>query len=228
MKTLYDLLGARRSDNAAHLHAAFRKAVKAAHPDVNPADPEAALRFRQLVRANTILSDTKQRAVYDGLLAAAEHPVRAFVGDTIRKLASDIIAVVILSAVLAGGYVLLWPSVRSAAAPAGGTDVIVRHDAAAVTAKPESVQAVAALPSLPRAANDANSYRARGLAAYRDGDLARALADFDLAIQLDPTLADSYLDRGIVFYRMHSFDRAFADVAEARRIDRLSMPKAQR
>src|SRR4029453_6884109 len=71
MRTLYDFLGALPDDDAENLRAAFRKAVKGAHPDLNPGDPDAALKFRQLVRANDILSDEKQRAAYDRLLALA-------------------------------------------------------------------------------------------------------------------------------------------------------------
>ena len=71
MRTLYDFLGALPDDDAESLRAAFRKAAKGAHPDVNPGDPNAALKFRQLVRANEILSDEKQRAAYDRLLDLA-------------------------------------------------------------------------------------------------------------------------------------------------------------
>jgi tetratricopeptide (TPR) repeat protein len=46
-----------------------------------------------------------------------------------------------------------------------------------------------------------------------------AIADFDLAIRLDPNLEDVYIDRGIVLYRLHQSDRAFADVAQAIRIE---------
>ena len=42
MATLYDLLGALPDDDADGLRAAFRKAAKASHPDVNPGNPEAA------------------------------------------------------------------------------------------------------------------------------------------------------------------------------------------
>ena len=69
MKTLYDLLGALPDDDAESLRTAFRNAVKANHPDIATDDPDAALRFRQIVRANAILSDTEQRATYDRLLA---------------------------------------------------------------------------------------------------------------------------------------------------------------
>jgi lipoprotein NlpI len=58
--------------------------------------------------------------------------------------------------------------------------------------------------------------------AYRSGDIILALADFDLAIDLDPHFSDAYIDRGIVFYRMGEFKRAFADIAEAKRIDDLN------
>jgi curved DNA-binding protein CbpA len=72
------------------------------------------------------------------------------------------------------------------------------------------------------ALNDAKSYRIRGIFAYRDGDLSRALADFDLAIQRDPNFAEAYVDRGIVLYRMRQFDRAFADMTKAKRIESTS------
>src|ERR1700761_6312888 len=65
MKTLYELLGALPDDDAEDIRAAFRKAVKSAHPDINPGDPDAAIKFRQIVRANEILVDQEQRAVYD-------------------------------------------------------------------------------------------------------------------------------------------------------------------
>ena len=61
---------------------------------------------------------------------------------------------------------------------------------------------------------------AQGIAAYRNGDLKLALADFDRAIALNPTFMIAYINRGIVLYRMGKLDRALADVARARRIDR--------
>ena len=85
MQTLYDVLGALPSDDAEALRAAFRKAVKGAHPDIHPDDPDAALKFRQIVRANEILIDDEQRAAYDDLLelarleqkSASEHAIAA-------------------------------------------------------------------------------------------------------------------------------------------------------
>jgi Flp pilus assembly protein TadD len=69
MTTLYEVLGARPSDNAQAIKKAFRTAVKAYHPDLHPGDPVAALRFRRIITANAILRDEKQRAAYDDKLA---------------------------------------------------------------------------------------------------------------------------------------------------------------
>jgi curved DNA-binding protein CbpA len=73
MKNLYELLGAFPDDDADRLRAAFHKAAKANHPDSNPDDPDASLRFRRTVRANAILRDEQLRTTYDWLLAAAHH-----------------------------------------------------------------------------------------------------------------------------------------------------------
>jgi curved DNA-binding protein CbpA len=105
MKTLYDLLGALPDDDAETLRSAFRKAVKASHPD-STSDPEAQLKFRQIVRANDILSDAEQRATYDRLLALARRQHGAKSKRTIGKFASDALAVAFLSAVSIGGYIV--------------------------------------------------------------------------------------------------------------------------
>ena len=110
MDTLYELLGALPHDDAESLRAAFRRAVKGAHPDIRPGDPDAALRFRQIVRANEILGDRDQRAAYDHLLALAHiekdpavtHPIAA----KIHKMASGVLALATASIVTVVGYLL--------------------------------------------------------------------------------------------------------------------------
>src|ERR1700742_2680961 len=108
MDTLYNLLGALPQDYADGLRAAFRRAVKGAHPDLRPGDPDAALRFRQIVRANEILTDKEQRAAYDHLLLLAQvekdpasaHPIAA----RVHRIASGALALATASIVTAGGY----------------------------------------------------------------------------------------------------------------------------
>lgn len=110
MTTLYDVLGALPNDNADELRTAFRKAVKSTHPDLRPGDPDAALKFRQILRANDILSDLEQRATYDHLLALAgeerhQDARRAFAAK-LRQLAAVVMAFAGASVVTAGAYLL--------------------------------------------------------------------------------------------------------------------------
>jgi len=138
MTTLYDLLGALPDDDADGLRAAFRKAAKASHPDVKPGNPEAAERFRRIVRANAILSDEQQRAAYDQLLEVArrqqsQEPKRSNFSGTIRRLAADAIASAAVSVVLVGGYFLFKPVDGRSIASAQVTDMssMSRRDPAA-------------------------------------------------------------------------------------------------
>jgi curved DNA-binding protein CbpA len=284
MGTLYDLLGALPNDDAEGLRNAFRKAAKATHPDINPDDPDASLRFRQLVRAHDILSDVEQRATYDELLAFAlqqpgSNSRRPTIYQTIHKHASNTLAATIISAMLIGGYTLFGHVSKAFVIPESVTEaaVIPKKMIEAAPRKPAEIAAIAPPAPQPDASgqdeardkrdsieppdgmivasavapaaspqatanvgpaarpamNDARSYRARGTSAYREGDLDRALADFDRAIQRDPNFADAYIDRSIVLYRMRAFDRAFADIAQARRIGhtsrtRISAPAPRR
>jgi len=264
MDTLYDLLGALPRDDAEGLRTAFRRAVKSTHPDLRPGDPDAALKFRQIVRANEILGDAEQRAAYDHLLVlahlekdpAAAHPVAA----RIYRLASGVMALAVASIVTVAGYLLLMhmsmafappnngeATPRAAANSAtvgladfqdpadGGTSIARKHEnripAEALVPRAIPVVRVESIPPLKFGApldpapNYARFFHARGISAYRNGDLNGAIADLDQAIQLDPKFSASYIDRGIVFYRLQKFDRAFADVAHAKQIEKQSRPK---
>jgi curved DNA-binding protein CbpA len=110
MRTLYDLLGARPDDDAEGLRNAFRKAAKANHPDLHAGDPDASMRFRQIVEAYDILRDGQQRATYDRLLKFEREQFRWKLKRTVSYLmhgiVSDAIAVVGLAIVLGGGYTL--------------------------------------------------------------------------------------------------------------------------
>ena len=414
MTTLYDMLDVRPDDDAETVKDAFRKAVKVSHPDLNADDPEAAARFKEVVRANAILSDPELRAVYDRMLAFERQQHQP--SSVAYNIVPDAIVVVVLAVVMAGAYTLytnlpeisiylpkisiaklkvaanttrepsaavVRPSAPveadtsdsprekpegakiptsipvpgtvalpegsavaaldaahapvGAAAPSSPADestdassrqkvesgapapsagastdngVVavedVTHVAASAAAvepsppadastggiprdKPESNRSpppnavaptdngvvaaedvtgapanAAVTPSLadantsgstpnrdegeasvpsavapaPSAATppttgsaaeknpsgsgplkDATFYREQGMESYRNGDLPKAIADFDRAIQLDPNFEEAYIDRGIALYRLRKFDRAFADVAQAKRIE---------
>jgi tetratricopeptide (TPR) repeat protein len=107
MDTLYDLLGALPRDDADELRVAFRRAVKGAHPDLNPGDPDAGLKFREIVRANEILSDEDQRAAYDHLLVLARKEQKQHAtARVMHKAAVSVIALVAAASVGATGYLL--------------------------------------------------------------------------------------------------------------------------
>ena len=128
MGTLYDLLGALPRDDAESLRTAFRRAAKASHPDINPDNPDASLRFRELMRAYDILNDAEQRVTYDELLAIAMQPPPAKstrVYETIGKLASSTIAATLISGALVGGYMLLGRITKTQEAAAMAADATV-------------------------------------------------------------------------------------------------------
>jgi curved DNA-binding protein CbpA len=70
MKTVYDLRGVHPGASDDAVKAAFRAAAKSHHPDINPGDPKALLRFRRIAAAHAVLRDPKRRAAYDRRLAA--------------------------------------------------------------------------------------------------------------------------------------------------------------
>jgi tetratricopeptide (TPR) repeat protein len=266
MDTLYDLLGALPQDDAEGLRTAFRKAVKGTHPDLRPGDPDAALKFRQIVRANEILGDVEERATYDHLLELARleqvSESKYAIAATIYKLASGVIALAGASVVTVGGY-LLFAHI-SAASIASGNDADVTfasreiadvspvdppQAAAEMSAplpepasemiareemppsppmpRPKPVSTAAPSPSLvsDRATREAKALRARGLSAYRSGDLNGAIANLDRALQVDPTFLPAYIDRSIIFYRQRRFDHAFADLSQTGSVKSASRPK---
>jgi hypothetical protein len=130
MTTLYDLLGALPTDDAEGLRAAFRRAVKGAHPDLRPGDPDAALKFRHIVRANEILGDAAQRETYDHLLELGRQELdsasRQAVAARIHRLASGVMALAGASVVTVGGYLLFMHMSAASVAPANLVDVAMR------------------------------------------------------------------------------------------------------
>jgi DnaJ domain len=345
MDTLYDTLDIRPDDDAGRVKDAFRKAVKANHPDLNVGDPDASARLMQVVRAKAILDDPELRAVYDRMLEFEHQQLYptsrpTTILDTTRNIVPDAIVIVVLAVVLAGAYTLFnyipetsaakvksvedtaheratvaavrppppvdatasdstrdrlegaeapVPSAFATTANGGAAVEDAAHEPATVavvrppppvdttasdsprerlegakapvpstvaatannggavenaapatraTAPTETSNVVEAIAANGLAASpplkDAKFYRERGIASYRNSDFPLAIADFDMAIQLDPNFEGAYIDRSIALYRMREFDRAFADVAQAMRIENSHrteippLPKARR
>lgn len=65
-------MGIQRSASQEEIKRAYRKAVFRYHPDRNPDDHEAAGKFRQVLDAYEVLSDTARRAQYDQVTSPAD------------------------------------------------------------------------------------------------------------------------------------------------------------
>jgi len=206
MTTLYDLLGALPDDDADGLRAAFRKAAKANHPDVNPGNPEAAERFRRIVRANAILSDEQQRAAYDRLLEVAHRqqsqaPKRSNVSGTIRRLAADAIASAAVSVVLIGGYVLFRPVDGLRIASAQVTEISSREPAQALGQHDQLAVAGAGMKFDVNQPDVEAPAKPDGIAPAASTGIAPANADASPPREVGPKDAKYYLERGILAYR---------------------------
>lgn len=74
----YEVLGVTRSASAEEIKISFRKLASQHHPDRNPDDPRAAVRFKELNAAYQVLSDPQRRAMYDRFGHRAEEPGSPF------------------------------------------------------------------------------------------------------------------------------------------------------
>jgi curved DNA-binding protein CbpA len=198
MNTLYDLLEALPSDDADGLRTAFRKAVKGAHPDLKPDDPDAALKFRQIVNANQILGDAQLRAAYDDLLEAArdeeEATSRCAAAAKTRKLASGAIAFAGVSVAAVAGVLLFMHMSAATVASANHSDDSLRNS-----------------PEI--AAADPAESSDTGLSAAK---LESASAGVP-TIQPDSKFLPAYADSRVIFYRFRKLDHAFPGSAKASR-----------
>jgi len=64
-RDFYEILGVARDADDAEIKRAFRRRARELHPDVNPDDPGAEARFKELAEAYEVLSNADSRAAYD-------------------------------------------------------------------------------------------------------------------------------------------------------------------
>jgi molecular chaperone DnaJ len=74
----YEVLGVVRTSTHEEIKVAFRKLAAQHHPDKNPDDPRAHVRFKEINASYQVLSDPQRRAMYDRFGHRAEEPGSPF------------------------------------------------------------------------------------------------------------------------------------------------------
>lgn len=64
-KNYYETLGLNKNASADEIKSAYRKLAKQYHPDLNPNNPQAAEKFKEINEAYEVLSDSTKKANYD-------------------------------------------------------------------------------------------------------------------------------------------------------------------
>jgi tetratricopeptide (TPR) repeat protein len=225
MDTLYDLLGALPRDDAEGLRTAFRRAVKNAHPDLKPGDPDAALKFRQIVRAHGILTDAEQRAAYDHLLALAqlekEQAAKLPIAATVHRVASGVMTFAVASIVSVGSFLLLMHLSTTPVATANNAEATPRVPTETAAVRPSE-------PPRPAEANASSANQENTvLAEFVTTGAAAAPGSVNSAPVLNlaalpasvPDYATFFHARGISAYRNGDFNGAIADLDQAIQLD---------
>jgi len=234
METLYDLLGALPNDDADDLRAAFRRAAKRAHPDLNPGDPDAGLKFRQIVRASEILSDVDQRAAYDRLLEAArveqERVAKPAVADKAGKLAFGVMALAAMSIVAVGGHALFLQPSTNALTPATSPAEPVREAAVIIATEPirEAAASTAAAPPATSKQADTAAPAIVPSTLSTPIDTAEAVPSrignrrFGRSLKHYPKFASNHIDGSIILYGFGKFAGAFAELPPSKHLRRMN------
>lgn len=68
-KNFYAILGVPQNSSTDDIKKAYKKLARENHPDLNPGDPEAEKKFKEVSEANAVIGDERKRQEYDQMRA---------------------------------------------------------------------------------------------------------------------------------------------------------------
>jgi molecular chaperone DnaJ len=80
VKDPYEVLGVGRNASTEEIKAAYRRLARRFHPDVNPGDPSAEEKFKEIGAAYAVLSDPERKARFDRFGTTEDVPAGDFFG----------------------------------------------------------------------------------------------------------------------------------------------------
>ncbi len=117
----YDTLGIKKGASSDEVKKTYRKLARKYHPDLNPGDKTAEMKFKEINEAYEVLSDAKKRSEYDQFGKAAFNGSQGFGGFGAQNAGFG-----------TGGFEDifsdLFGNVRQQHAPVTGTDLQTRLD----------------------------------------------------------------------------------------------------
>ena len=221
MRTLYDVLGVRGNADPETIKQAFRRAVKAHHPDVSGGDAVGGERFRDIIAANEILRDPEQRATYDRQLALERELSQSARRDALVRAA--LVAIVVALVVVGGSEV--WIAVTRP--PAGekrwthsDANVVMasRPDESMAASVSSDAQPAAGLRSEPDPMPLPTTREAADDSAGRDPAIDSSMLSDSFAALPPAPPASSLPDRATDTSSQSAVDPDIADLDEAVRL----------
>jgi curved DNA-binding protein CbpA/regulator of sirC expression with transglutaminase-like and TPR domain len=216
MKTLYDVLGIRPDADPEAIRQAFRRAVKAHHPDVSGSGAAGSEKFQDIVAASEVLRDPEQRAVYDRQLALERELSQVAWRDALIRAVTAAVAVAL---VLVGGSEVWIALTRTQA----GKVPEVARPLADVAAAPAEPDLTAGGMDLLRGASASRESEPPPESTRREVADDNAEPDTAMVGQsfsaLSPPISDqAFRDRIIDWASKVDLDRDIADLDEALRL----------
>jgi molecular chaperone DnaJ len=98
----YEVLGVSRDASADEIKSAYRRLARRYHPDVNPDDPTAEDKFKEVGGAYAVLGDPEKRAQFDRFGTTDDQPSDPFYGGNVGNI-TDLFDIFFGGGGMAGG-----------------------------------------------------------------------------------------------------------------------------